>query len=328
MDDELEVVAPAAEETETASFDERLEKFVTEQVSATTDSASTEEPVTEEAPAPAETEKVEEPAPVVPEKIVVTDEQLRDKKYWGGLDAAGWQRMERDYPVATAHVKAAQAAGTRIVNEAREAAAAMKPKEEPTSEATPKKVSTEMRAALLKAQSLDEDEAIEGAAEVARLTVREERERERTAQAEEAQVASEVLTNAYNLAVSELPALKTIPDKDLDAEVEGSPKMMRKINAATSHPDREQRELLIADVMVEAGRSIVAKRQAAVDADAQKKAADKKAADQARLRSNERNPSAHIVDTQSGKGPGGKKTIEKDGLTFVQNQLAAHAAKS
>jgi hypothetical protein len=335
MDPEtLATETPATETaTEPQSFDDRLLAFIQggqqEADGAATDGATVDADESETgdtpvADTPKETPATEpktDPFAAAP----FTDEELEDDAFFDKLDAAGWDKL-RVYSPALFKM------GKQVASLRGKAGAALKGKPEPTetrSEATPPKVSAEMRAALLKQQSLDEDEALEGAAEVARLTLREERAREREQQNAEQQDAQAVYNDAYEVAAKELPALADIPDEELDKAVESSPRLMRKLTAATSHPNREQRVLLVADVMEEAGRSVVAKRQSAEKAEVEAKAAQKKAADQERLRSNESNPSRHLVDT-----PGGavtrttRKSFETDGLAFIQSQISANKAGS
>jgi hypothetical protein len=137
---------------------------------ATTDATSTTEQNGDAAPA--------ETAAVVPEKIEVTPEQLDDNAYWGALDAQGWQRMLRDYPVQTKLYKASQAAGTRLVNAARKEAEALRngnrdaalPQETRTDTQSDEEPLPELLAAIELSQSFDPKEAAKGHLEIARLT--------------------------------------------------------------------------------------------------------------------------------------------------------------
>lgn len=319
---------------EAKSFDDRLMEFVEEQVKqdtadgAATDSATDDAAVTETAETTEAAATKETPAPVETKTTAATEppfteEQLNDDAFFDKLDAAGWEKLKAFSP-------ALHNMGKQVARLRGKAGAALKGQPQPTeerSEATPPKVSDAMKAAIRKSQSLDEEEAIEGQAEVALLAVREEREREQQAQAEAKKESKAVYDDAYTIAKAELPDLDTIPDKELDEAVESSPKLMRKLEAAGSHPNRDQRVLLIADVMEEAGRLVVAKRQAATKAADETKAATKAADTKARVQSNATNPAQLLADT-----PGGQQTrktgksFEKDGLAFIQDQLKSIAS--
>jgi len=330
MPEETVVVTETPAATDTRPLDERLQAYVDEQVGlATTEQETVEEPKPEEAaPAPAAGEaKTDEAKPDTKEaaaKVEVAPEQLGDPKYWGSLDADGWQRMERDYPVETKHVKAAQAAATRIVNEARKSTQEP-PKEE--SNATPMKpdLTEAIKAAKRKRDSLDEDESLEGELELAELLTQQREGKRREVLAAQQKEMNGILANAKELAVAEEPELANTSDDELDAVVDKSPKMRRALSAAIHHPDSAQRAQLIADVMVDAYGVLKSTRQSATATEAKRKADEKTAADQARMRSNANNSSVPIAETPSGKSQSGPKTFEKDGMAVIQAKLNAQA---
>ena len=322
---------PATEAaTEPKSFDERLMESIEGQLQqqeaegaatdgTTDDAAATETDDTPAADATKETPAVETKTTTTAEPPF-TEEQLDDEAFFDKLDTPGWEKLK-------AYNKALYNMGKQVARLRGKAGAALKnqpPSEQEARSEAPPKVSDALKAAIRKSQSLDEDEAIEGQAEVVRLTLREERDSERRAQQEAAKESQAVYTEAYEMAVTAMPDLASISDADLDQAVDANPKLTRKLKAAASHPDRDERVFIVSEVMEEAGRAVVAKRQAAQKADADTKAAAKKADDQARLRSNETNPSRHLVDTPSGQQPRtGKKSFEKDGLAHIQGLMSA-----
>lgn len=321
---------PAAEPQVEKTFDERLLESIEGQLqqdgddaaaeSVTDDAAKETETVEEPAAAETETPAVVEPKTTTTTEPPFTEEQLQDEAFFDKLDKDGWAKLQTYNP-------ALYKMGKQVASLRGKAGAALKnvpavPSEE-RSEAEPPKVSEAMKVALRKAQSLDEDEALEGAAEVARLTLREERAREQETQQKVKQEAKEVFDAAFDMAAAELPEIANISDAELDKVVESSPKLMQKLRAALSHPEKEQRVLLVADVMESAGRVVIAARQAADRTKADAEAEAKKADVQKRLRSNESNPAKHLVETPGGKQlPRTGKSFEADGLAFVQSQLA------
>lgn len=335
MGDVTEVIeTQTAEPADQGSLDERLLKSVESKVLAATESetANTEAEVAQEAkPAGTEEAAKEQTETKAPEKIEVTDDQLADTKFWGSLDAEGWRSMEHHYPVATKYAKAGQAAATRMTNKAREEADAIRKGVQPLEEAaqvTAKpKVSEAMKAALKKANSLDEDEAIEGQLEVAELVAAEREERRTATETAKQKEAREVITSAFKIAETALPAIKTIPNEELDKVYDSDADLQADMAAAESHPDKQQRARLIANVLKECGRRVIAQKDEAARADAAAKAAEKKTKDQERLRSTEQSPITSLVETPSGKGPGGAKTFDKDGLDFINRQLVAAAPR-
>lgn len=160
--------APAAEE-KPPSIDDRLGAIVDKFTSqADAEETAPEKPAAEAAPAKAEakpdgSEAKPGETPAQPGKIVATDEQLADPAFWGSLQTAEqWQAMERDYPVETRHVKAAQAAASRIVNAARKDAAATPPPKRDDATPSDEEFSPEYLEAIELSQSLDVKEAAKG----------------------------------------------------------------------------------------------------------------------------------------------------------------------
>ena len=316
---------PATESAaEPKSFDDRLMESIQGKLTAngdaaesTTDDAVEQETGDQPAAEPKQETPAEQKKEAAPEPF--TPEQMGDPAFFDKLDKDGWDRLNKLHP-------ALYAMGKQVASARGKANAALRtqttPPPEERSEAKPK-VSPEMKAAILRSQSLDEDEAIAGAVEVARLTNREERAREREQQEAARQETSETYTAAYRIAATALPDIANIADADLDKEVDSSPKLLRMVKSAMANPDREERIQLLADVMEDAGRAVIAKREAVVKASEDDKAKEKKAKDQERLRSNDRNPANHLVDTPSGTQTPrtGDKSFEKHGLAHIQSQL-------
>lgn len=307
---------PKAEEIP-QSLHERMEKSVADKwQSAATESAAAAAPAAEETPK-AEPDGSESSAAETTqnesEKPQVTPEQLADKKFWGGLDKAGWERMEKHFPVETAHVKAAQAAATRIVNEARKETP--KPAEERT-DAPKQQLSPELQQAFRKMQSLDETEALEGFREMQRITLRESLpefglDPDRAA-------AEKVAINAYAIAAKALPELDSLDLNALDAVVESDPVLVALVK--TANVDN------VAIAMQAAGRQLLAKQKA----DSDKAAADKAAKDrekaekQAKLRSNASIPGSVIAEAPGGATSKAKPSMEE----FVANEWNKEAARA
>lgn len=106
----------------TPPLHERLERLVPDDFFDSP--ASAVEPATVAAPTdgtpesqPSAEAKPDE-TPAAETWVAPTADQLKDKAWWGALSKEGWTRAEKDHPVEAHHVKAAQAAATRIVNEA------------------------------------------------------------------------------------------------------------------------------------------------------------------------------------------------------------------
>lgn len=171
-------VAPAAEE-KPPSIDDRLGAIVDKFTSkADAEETAPEKPEAEAAPAKAEAKpdggeaKPGEAIPVVPEKVVVSPDQLADRAYWGALDADGWKRMERDYPAETKLVKAWQSTVSAQENRHRrelEELRATKPAETRI-DTQSDEPSQELIDAVAMSQDFDPKVAAKGHLLVARLT--------------------------------------------------------------------------------------------------------------------------------------------------------------
>lgn len=311
---------PATEPTGTV--DERRLKFIEEQLAAsesetegTTEAEET--PVVVADPDGAET-PAGDPAVATPEKLVLTDEQLADSAYWGGLDKDGWARMERDYPAETRHLKSAQAAATRLVNEARAKAAALAQPAVPAEDQP-----DPYQEAHRKINSFDEDEVLEGHRMLAKLTVAQELkdmglDPVRIAQKRDAE-------EAYGIALRAVPEIAKISDAELGAAVDADPDLLELLELAETS-SREQKVKITANVMRRAAGAVIASRKTseATSAVTLKAAADKKAADQKRLRSNASTSAAAIAASPSGSAVKGKRTR----LEFIEEKLAEAARAS
>lgn len=306
MGDEVEVVAPKAAEPEAAKppsrrevLEQRFDTFVKSESEGAAQEAPAGEKPAAEVPAKPEAEaaaaKSEEAQPKIeePAKIEVTPEQLADSKYWGSLDAEGWKRMERDYPVATAHVKAGQAAASRIVAEARKTATPPPPErtdETPSDE----EFSPEYLEAIELSQSLDVKEAARGRRILARLDA--EIIAKEIGVDPQQNKADAVAQSAYQNALAQMPELATFDMKELAKIVEADPALkylVEQVGTAEA----------ITSAMLSSGRTYKAqKAQADVAAKAaaeQKKADEKKNANVKVVQSNARPASADLVN---GKG--------------------------
>lgn len=331
--------APIAEAaaTEELSHDQEIEAAVSrvsekfgERESAPVEGAPQEEFVeTTEAPEESPEEKPtpqEEPKPEpVPAKIEVSPEQLADTKYWGSLDKAGWERMERDYPVATAHVKAAISAGSRIVQAAKaEAKTAVPPPQEQQAQPT----STSFDEAFERSQSLDPDEAKRGFMDAVALFVREQVLPQAGVDPVEGQ-AKAIASSAYEQALAEVPELQELQDdKELDAVVDSDPGLLELLQIA-SESDKATAARLTTRVMVTAARTVLQNRATKAKADetakAAKEAEDKRAEDakQKRLRANQQSPSQVALKSQVGASPKRTPTTED----VVDEQIAAYVRR-
>jgi hypothetical protein len=328
-----EAQAPPQESpaTEELSFDERIEAAVAKveeklgkRESAPEDGAPEEEPVeTTEAPEgspEAEAAPKEEPKPeTAPAKIEVSPEEIADTKYWGSLDKAGWERMERDYPKETASYKAAITAGSRAVQAARaEAQEILRAARAgaPNSEQTGKPTSTSFDEAFERSQSLDPDEAKAGFMDAVKIFVRENVLPEAGVDPVEGQ-AKAVASSAYEQAIAEVPELSELQDsKELDAAVDGDPGLLELLEIASkSEPEAAVR--LTKRVMVTAARTVLANRATkAKEAEAAKAAKEDEAkkvedAKQKRLRENQQNPSQAALKTQTGAAPRKAMSVEE-----------------
>lgn len=269
--------------------------------------ASAQEPAAVETPAdgtpakaatdqPAAEVKAAETTPAQPEKIVATSEQLADSAFWGGLTSDQWKAMERDYPVQTKDVKAAKAAATRIVNEARKQAPPAAPATERQATPTEDEPSAELVAAVEMSQDLDPKISAKGHLAIARLTA--------------ATVAKEIgvdpergkadvlATSAYQTAVAEMPELKGYDLQELAKIVDESPALLALVKTGTVEN--------IALAMVESGKVYKASKATAATTEATTKAAAaaeaKKKETQAVVKSNARPATSDLVKP-SGAAP-------------------------
>jgi hypothetical protein len=301
------------EKTETPSLDERMtktaERLIGEAAAAESASATTTEGHTE---APAEAKADEKPNETTEAKPdAITPEQLADPKFWGQLDKPGWERMERDFPVATRHVKAAQAAATKIVNAARQTTP--KPAEERTETQTQQKQSLtpELQEAWRKKNSFDPAEALEGEREWNKLILRESLPEFGFDPA--AHQAHAIATSAYAAAIEVLPDLKQFSDAELDAAVESDPALMRMLSVADKLPDNASRVEMIAGVMIKAGQTLTAQKQSATAKQAAAEAAKNETTKlkQAKERSNANVASSAVAETSASGAPRKKPSMEE-----------------
>lgn len=304
----------------TGTVDERRFKFIEEQLAAS-ESETNETPVAEETPAAevdpdGDGKPAVDPAVATPEKLVLTDEQLADSAYWGSLDKDGWARMERDYPVETKHLRSAQAAATRLVNEARaKTAATAQPAVPAEDQPDP------YEEAYRKINSFDEAEVREGHRELVKLEVAQGFKEMgldpvRIAAKREAE-------EAYSVALQAVPEIAKISDAELGAAVDADPDLMELLELAESSSDPAHRIKLKSNVMRRAAAAVLSGKKAAeaTSAVALKAAADKKAADQKRLRSNASTSAAAIAASPSGNAVKGKQTR----LEYIEARLAEAA---
>lgn len=329
MGDETEVIAaPEAEAQPEQSFEERGLKFVESQIEAVSAAAES----TADDAAQTETETVAEPAKETPGVETKTEdtpepftaEQMGDPAFFDKLDKDGWDRLNKLHP-------ALYTMGKQVASARGKANAALKglPKEPPpeTTEDTSK---AQLKAAWKKSQSLDEDEAFEGSVEYSRLLLAQEATPTLGINPAVTK-ANAILSRAFDVALTgdgvTLPAFKelsTLPSEELDAIVEADPFLMQSLEFSASLPD-DKRVAMVAGVMQQAGRKLIAQKQSKAATDAAALEADKakKAESQRRLRSNTNNQGAVIIDSQSGRMPDGKRTFAKDGQAFIEKQLKA-----
>lgn len=330
MDEETQVTGvdeapqPKAEETP-LSLSERIEKSVTEQWqrAATEESASEPEAAAEEAteqPAGSE-QRAEGTTETAPEKFEVTPEQLADTKFWGGLDKAGWERMQQHYPVATQLVKAAQAAGTRIVNEARRTAppTAETANEKPT-EAQP---SPELMAAIQKANSMNDKEAAEGLQKVIELTLESALPKFGVDPAANRVAAMEQA--ALKVAIEEMPVIASYSENELVEAIKGDPALVRLVGIVDQVKDERARVEMAASIIMRAGQTVAEQRKGQADSQAATKQAeiDKKKNVQRKVNSNASIPSSTVAESPSGGAPKGRPTIKE----FVEKEWAKVAGQ-
>jgi hypothetical protein len=328
MDEETEVIAtPETEAQPEQSFEERGLKFVESQMQAA--SAATES--TADDAAQTETEIVAEPAKETPVETKTEDtpepftaEQMGDPAFFDKLDKEGWDRLNKLHP-------GLYTMGKQVASARGKANAALKglPKEPPP-ETTEDPDRAKLKAAWQKSQSLDNDEAFEGSVEYNRLLLAQEATTTLGINPA-ATKAQALLSKAFDVAITgdgtALPAFKelsTLPGDELDAIVEADPFLMQTLELSASLPD-DKRIAMVAGVMQQAGRKLVAQKQskAATDATAAEAEKTKKAEAQKRLRSNANNQGAVIVESQSGRLPDNKVTFATHGLASIEKKLKA-----
>lgn len=327
MADEVVVVAPAAAPTPEAEkppshrevLEQRYDAFVeTQSKGATQDAPAGEKPATE-APAKPEAKEGEvkpdetAPATEAPAKIEVTPEQLADTKYWGGLDADGWKRMERDYPVATAHVKAGQAAASRFLTEARKAAPP--PPERPDKTPSDEEFSAEYLEAVELSQSFDIKEAAKGRRLLAKLDAQVIA---KEIGVDPAQNQAQALAqSAYALALEQsheagVPELATYDMRELQKIVESDPALLYLVETVGTKE-------AIATAMVSSAKVLKTQKASAAVAktatDAQTKADEAKKANLKVVQSNARPASADLVSSK-GAPPAKPSAWEKKSQAY------------
>lgn len=298
--------APETEPQIAESLDERLAKSLERnEASAATESAPEAPKETPEAEPAAETtepepEEIDEPKePPVDDAEPFTEEQLRDPAFFDKLDREGWKKLEDWNPALYRKAKAVYSA----LGKANQLAQQSKPQPAQEERSTEPTLAERKRAAFLKSQSLDENEAEAGFEEYQSLLL-EEKLPQLGFDPVEAKAVS-VAKQAYEIAVADVPELADFELKDLDAEVDSSPRLMRLVNKG----DVES----VAIAMALAAESLVAKRQVAkAKADADRAAAEKKKADeQRRLKSNANNPANAVTEASRARVPSAKRSVEE-----------------
>lgn len=303
---------PAAEQP--VPFSERVEKLIADNWSRVTEENATEEPAAAELQAPAgsgkpsdETKPQAETAPPEDGWIPPTPEQTADTKFWGGLDKAGWERMERDFPVATAHVKAAIAAGSRFVNEARKAA--QQPPAEAANAQPTDTSNAELLAAMEKANSLDPKEAAEGLQKIVDLRLKPMLKEYGLDPVMAS--ANRVYRNAYASVVEVMPEIAKLDPKELDAVVDSNPALLDLLDTATDELPEKKRIAITASVMKVAAQTVVAKKasETATNAANEQRKIEATKAAQRKVNSNANIVSNVVVESPAGGAPKGKKTV-------------------
>jgi hypothetical protein len=328
MDEETEVIAaPEAEAQPEQSFEERGLKFVESQMQAASAAAES----TADDAAQTETDAVAEPAKETPvetkteeEVQPFTAEELADDAFFDKLDKDGWDRLQKLNPALHKMGKAVASARGKAYARLK----GLPP--EPAPETTEDPNRAKLKAAWQKSQSMDEDEAFEGSVEYSRLLLAQEATTTLGINPA-ATKAQALLSKAFDVAITgdgtTLPAFKelsTLPGDELDAIVEADPFLMQTLELSASLPD-DKRIAMVAGVMQQAGRNLIAQKQskAATDAAAAEAEKTKKAEAQKRLRSNANNQGAVIVDAQSGRLPDNKVTFATHGLASIEKKLKA-----
>lgn len=298
-------VAQAAEQPQ--SLEQRMNAIYEQHEStvAAQDATTADKPVTESQPAEADAKPdgevvAAEATPTEAQKVVVTDEEMRDQAFWGRLDKAGWERMERDYPVQTSLIKSAQSAASKLVEAARKAAP---PAPESRTEAQPEEeFSPEYLAAVELSQSLDTIEAARGRRQLLKMEaeiiakeigVDPNRNKANALVNESVRLASEAMPELTSLASTEAGRA------EIDAVIDANPALAALV--ATNIPAN------LAIVLQEAGKTVIANRKAtAGKASVEKAKADavqKKQETQKVVQANARPASADVVNSR-GAGAG------------------------
>lgn len=330
-DTDTTTVTPAPEtkaDEKPLSARERGLKVATEawQRAATEESAAdtTEKPAEATAAAPAPEPAAEAPETKAEEPF--KPEQLSDRKFWDSLDKAGWAKAEKLHPVETARVKAAYVAAGRIAEEARQQAAQNRPAAPATEQPVDKKASPELREAIRKANSLDEDESAEGLQAIVKLTIPSALKEFGINTDEAKTVALEQM--AYATVVAENPAIAEVDLKAMNDVVIAQPALANMLDIAATMPD-EQRVAITANVIRIASGAVMAQQKAVSEAAAAKKAAEteKTRKTQATVRSNAANPANVVVESPSGGAPAGKpdwkKNVEQRWLAAAEKEGTA-----
>jgi len=329
METETEVTeTQSTEAQEEQSFDQRVMKSVETKLQAASAAAeSTADDATQtetETVAETETETPEVETKTETEPEPFTAEQMGDPAFFDKLDKDGWDRLNKLHP-------ALYTMGKQVASARGKANAALKglPKEPPP-EQTENPNRAKLRAAWERSQSLDPDEAFEGSVEYSRLLLAQEAPT--TLGIDPAQTkAGAILSRAFNLALTgngatlpAFPELAKLDNAALDAIVESDPFLMQTLEMGALLPD-DKHAAVVAGVMQQAGRQLIARQKAKETTDAAAVEAEKakKAESQKRLRSNVNNQGALITDTQSGRMPEGKRTFQKDGMAYIEKQLKA-----
>jgi hypothetical protein len=299
------------EATEPKPLRERLEAIVDQHSEAeAADPAAAQAPATDGDQAPQTGSEQAAETPVQePEKIEVTADQLADSKYWGALDAEGWKRMERDYPVQTKFIKSAQAAATRIVNDARRAdpnGSAAQPQSTRTDQPSDDEPSEEFVAEVETVLSeLDPKKAAKGLLKIIRSqasTIAKEIGVDPNRNRAEA-VFAQALTSAVEQHADIAKFMQNDADRAaLDEIADSRPELNALISTGTAEN--------IAIAMVAAGKDLSARKQS--EANKVKQAEiDKKAKETRQIvQSNARPASAEML-APHGANPPGKPPLSK-----------------
>lgn len=310
-----EVTSEEPQSAQPEALSDRMLKSVSDKWQGAAEESPVEEtPVEAEAEKPA-AEEAETPAEVEAKPVAdqpFTAEEIADPKHWNRLDKAGWEKAARLHPVETSLVKAAfRAASLKAIEGKREQPS---PAEERAD--APAKISPAIRDAVRKANSLDEEEAVEGLQDLMKLTLKDALPEFGIDPDETRAVAT--IKQAHRIAVEQMPELAELDIAELDAALDGDEALLALV--ATNDPKN------VALAMRSAGRKVLESKSSAKAAEDAKKAGEKaKLVDkQKREKSNAHNVSNTIVDTPAGATPKGKETVEQ----YVNRQWAEVSAKA